>query len=100
MAEEVLLVSQGNPARARRIFVAFAQRTGLLMEPVVGGVRYTKEDSKNHRVRAVETLRDIDIDWAHHVALGQRTRSQAPATSTISRSPEAPAATKALAEPC
>jgi hypothetical protein len=72
VAEEVLLLSQGDPARAQRIFDAFAERTGLLMEPVTGGVRYTQEDSEHRRVKVLETLTEIDIDWVHYVALGRR----------------------------
>ena len=71
VAHELLLMSQGDPQRAQGIFVAFAERTGLLMEPVAGGVRYTLEGA-DHRVKVVETLTDIDANWAQHVALGHR----------------------------
>jgi hypothetical protein len=71
VAHELLLISQGDPQIARSIFDAFAERTGLLTEPVAGGVRYTL-DGADHRVKVIETLRDIDASWAQHIALGSR----------------------------
>jgi hypothetical protein len=68
---ELVLVNQGNPRRAQWIFAAFAERTGLLMEPVAGGVRYTL-DGADQRVEVIETLTDIDAGWAQHVVLGSR----------------------------
>jgi hypothetical protein len=70
MADELLLLRQGDTASAARIFDAFAERTGLTAEPVMGGTRYSLEGA-GHRIRIVETLNDIDPNWPRHIALGQ-----------------------------
>jgi hypothetical protein len=70
MAEELILLSRGDADSAQRIFVAFAERTGLAAEPVTGGVSYRLE-GPDHRIKIVEILTDIDPDWPRHVALGQ-----------------------------
>jgi hypothetical protein len=68
---EVILLAQGDPRQAQRIFESFAERTGLVAEPVAGGVRYAL-DGINREIKVIETLTDIDVSWTLHVALGQR----------------------------
>jgi hypothetical protein len=70
MANEVILVCRGDADAAQRIFMAFAERTGLVAEPVTGGVSYLLEGT-DHRIKIVEILTDIDPHWPRHVALGQ-----------------------------
>jgi hypothetical protein len=70
VTREVVLLAQGDPRQAQRIFESFAERTGLVAEPVAGGVRYAL-DGTDREVKVIETLTDIDARWALHVALGQ-----------------------------
>ncbi|MCW3031187.1 MAG: hypothetical protein JWM66_1320 [Solirubrobacterales bacterium] len=70
VAKELLLLRRGDAEAARRIFDAFAERTGLTAQPVTGGVSYALEGA-DHRIKIVEILTDIDADWPRHVALGQ-----------------------------
>jgi hypothetical protein len=67
---EVTLLAQGDPRQAQRIFESFAERTGLVPEPVAGGVRYVF-DNTEREVKVIQTLTDIDAKWTLHVALAQ-----------------------------
>lgn len=71
MTREVILLAQGDPRQAQRIFESFAERTGLESEPVAGGVRYAL-DNTEREVKVIQTLTDIDAKWALHVAVAQR----------------------------
>jgi hypothetical protein len=69
VSREVILLAQGNPKEAQRIFEAFAERSALEAEPVTGGVRFAV-DGTHRSVKVVETLNEIDARWQLHIALG------------------------------
>jgi hypothetical protein len=70
VSREVILLSLGDPRRAQQIFESFAERTGLVIEPIAGGVRCLLP-GVDREIKVVETLTDIDATWARHVALRQ-----------------------------
>ena len=69
MAEELIFLTNGD-ARAERLVAVFAQRTGLLIEPIDDDAKLALRGS-DHRVKVVETLTDIDPNWSGYLALGQ-----------------------------
>jgi hypothetical protein len=62
------LLAYGDPKQSQRIFEAFAERTALDAEPVIGGMRFAP-GSTSRQIKVLETLNDIDPQWELHVAV-------------------------------
>jgi hypothetical protein len=69
VSREVILLAQGDPKNAQRIFDSFAERAALEAEPVAGGMRFALEETPR-QIKVVETLNEIDARWELYVALG------------------------------
>ena len=69
IADQLILQSRGDGARAQEIIQAFGERTGLAAAR--DGERTVFElGPDDHSVPVVQTLTEIDPEWAEHVALG------------------------------
>ncbi|MCW3011017.1 MAG: hypothetical protein JWO90_1421 [Solirubrobacterales bacterium] len=78
MADRLVFRPQGDPGVAQRIIDAFAQQTGLRPQPAAeGGVEFPLE-TKDHRIKVVQTLTAIDAEWAQHVELGDPSHTDRP----------------------
>jgi len=69
VSREVILLAQGDPKHAQRIFDSFAERAALEAEPVVGGMRFALEETPR-QIKVRQTLNEIDARWELYVALG------------------------------
>ncbi len=66
MADQVILQTVGDAARAEEILEEFEQRTGLRSDARDAGRVYEIHDEE-HRTRIVQTLTDIDDRWTDHL---------------------------------
>jgi hypothetical protein len=69
MASTITLIPKDDDGE--RILDEFEERTGL--EPEEKGdedERIYPLEGDDHRIEIVDTLDDIDVDWAKHVGLG------------------------------
>jgi hypothetical protein len=76
MANQIILVYEGDSAAAQRIVAAFAAETGLTAEPQDGRVSFAV-GGREHEIKVVETLNRIDRDWSRHLSLGAPDASSA-----------------------
>ncbi len=76
MANEITFVYKDDPAGAKRVLDAFAAETGLEAEPHDGSVSFAVH-GREHEIKVVETLNQIDSDWSRYVSLGDPDASSA-----------------------
>jgi hypothetical protein len=68
MADTITLIPQDE--EAERILDELEDQTGLEAEEGDDDSRVYAIDGEDHRIEIVQTLNDIDEDWAEHLALG------------------------------
>lgn len=69
MSDQILFLSKDDEVRAKRILEAFADRTGLVGVAADGGTCFPLGPD-DHRVKVIQTLTDIDPQWADYLTLG------------------------------
>lgn len=70
MANEIIFLYKDDRAAAERIAGAFAAETGLAAEPHEASVSF-EVHGREHEIKVVETLNEIDSDWSRYLSLGE-----------------------------